>query len=329
MKELPSEVPQSSAFLPHCRYQPRVSVIIPCYNTANYVAATLESVFSQTYTDYEVIVVNDGSPDTPSLEVALAPWRAKIVYIHTKNHGLAGARNNGIRASRGELVALLDSDDIWEINYLEMQVRKLDENPSADVVYPNALIFGEGLRTTQYPESKGEVNFKSLVQEDCVVMVSVLARRIAFERAGLFDENLRSCEDFDMWLRCSKSGSRIIYHSMILVRYRRRQGSLSSDEHWMLSHGLQVLNKMRHAVSLTEDERDTLEKAIRRFEGRRLFLEGKRAFLSGDVMMAIDRIGKSKRLLRSPRVWMIFVLVRTLPSVSRAIYAWRSRLGGY
>ena len=103
-----------------------------------------------------------------------------------------------------------------------MQVSKLDENPSADIVYPSALIFGEGLRSTLYPSSEGEVNFKSLVEETCVVMVSVLARRTAFERAGLFDESLRSCEDFDMWLRCSKSGSRIIYYSTILVRYRRR-----------------------------------------------------------------------------------------------------------
>ena len=83
-------------------------MIIPCYNTAGYVVETLESVFSQTYKDYEVVVVNDGSPDTPSQELAIAPWRDKITYIKTENHGLAGARNNGIRASSGERVALLD-----------------------------------------------------------------------------------------------------------------------------------------------------------------------------------------------------------------------------
>ena len=159
-------------------------------------------------------------------------------------------------------------------------------------------------------------------------MVSVLARRTAFERAGLFDESLRSCEDFDMWLRCSKSGSRIIYHSTILVRYRRRAGSLSSNDKWMQSHGLQVLNKMRTAVSISSEERDALERAIRRFEGRMFFSEGKRAFLSGDIPTAIDRLGKSRRLLRSPRVWMISIVVSTLPSVSRVVYVWKSRLNG-
>ena len=136
MNQPSSKIDKGSDFRPNKYHQARVSVIIPCYNTAGYVVETLESVFSQTYKDYEVVVVNDGSPDTPSLELALAPWRDKITYIKTENHGLAGARNNGIRASSGELVALLDSDDVWEPNYLEVQVSKLDENPSADIVYP-------------------------------------------------------------------------------------------------------------------------------------------------------------------------------------------------
>jgi glycosyltransferase involved in cell wall biosynthesis len=308
--------------------RPRVSVIIPCYNTAKFVAETLESVFSQTYRDYEVVVVNDGSPDTLELEQVIAPWRDKIRYVHTENCGLAGARNNGIRVSRGELIALLDSDDILEPNYLEVQVRKLDENPSADIVYPNALVFGEGLRNIEFHRSRGEVSFRSLVEETCVVMVTVLARRSALERAGLFDDNLRSCEDFDMWLRCIKSGSRIIYHREVLVRYRRRLGSLSADEVWMLSNAARVLIKMRDAVPMTDEERLVLENAIRRFEGRKLYFEGKRAFSSGDFSLAIDRLERSNAYLRSPRVWMILLVVRTLPSIARTAYIWGSRFMG-
>ncbi len=303
-------------------------MIVPCYNTAHFVAETLESVFSQTYKDFEVVVVNDGSPDTPELEQAIAPWRDNISYVHTENCGLAGARNNGIRVSRGEFIALLDSDDIWTPNYLEVQVRKLDEDPTADIVYPNALIFGEGLRTSTYPRSRGEVTYESLVDETCVVMVSVLARRTALERAGFFDDSLRSCEDFDMWLRCVKSGSRIIYHREVLVRYRRRMGSLSSDEVWMNSNAVRVLNKMRDAVPMTAGERRVLENAILRFEGRRLFFEGKRAFNSGDYSMAVDRLEKSNKYLRSVRVWLIILLVRNLPSVARTAYVWRSRFIG-
>jgi len=307
---------------------PRVSVVIPCYNTSAFVAETLESVYSQTYKDFEVVVVNDGSPDTPQLERAIAPWRTRISYIQTENCGLAGARNNGIRASRGELIALLDSDDIWEPDYLAVQVRKLDEDPSADIVYPNASIFGDGLRTTEYPRSKGEVTYESLVNETCVVMVSVLARRTALERAGLFDDRLRSCEDFDMWLRCVKSGSRIIYHREPLVRYRRRPGSLSADEVWMCSSATRVLVKMRDAVPMTDEERRVLESAVLRFEGKKLFFEGKRAFTDGDIPLAIDRLEKSNTYLHSLRVWLILLLIRTVPSIARTAYVWRSRVTG-
>jgi glycosyltransferase involved in cell wall biosynthesis len=325
LTESAHKVVESSTIKTVDRHRFRVSVIIPCYNTAEFVAETLESVFCQTYSDYEVIVVNDGSPDTPELEKAIAPWRGRITYIHTENCGLAGARNNGIRASGGELIALLDSDDIWEPHYLELQVRKLDEDPSADIVYPNALIFGEGIPTSEYPQSRGEVTFSSLVAETCVVMVSVLARRTALEVAGLFDDNLRSCEDFDMWLRCIKSGSRIIYHREVLVRYRRRPGSLSFDEDWMCSNVARVLIKLRDAVPMTEEECRVVKSAIRHFEGKKLFFEGKRAFTSGNISLAVDRLEESNEYLHSPRIWMILQLVRTMPSIARVAYAWRSR----
>jgi len=304
---------------------PRVSVIIPCYNTAQFVLETVESVFAQTYTDYEVVIVNDGSPDAAELERVLAPWFARIVYLKTENRGLAGARNNGIRASKGELIALLDSDDIWEPRYLEVQVRKLDEDASADIVYPRALIFEDGQSGgTLSTLSTGEVTFTSLIQETCCVVVSVLARREALQRAGLFDDTLRSCEDFDMWLRCVKSGSRIIYHGEALLRSRRRKGSLSSDPVWMYDHAEKVLVKMRTSVEMTDGERQILESAIRRFEGQKLFHEGKRAFTAGDIPLAIDRLEQANARLDSIRVRMILFAIRAMPGLTRTAYEWKS-----
>jgi glycosyltransferase involved in cell wall biosynthesis len=304
---------------------PRVSVIIPCYNTAQFVAETLDSVFSQTYSDYEVVVVNDGSPDTPDLERVLGPYLSRIVYVKSDNCGLAGARNNGIRASKGELIALLDSDDAWEPRYLEVQVGKLDSDPSADIVYPNALIFGDSPRAgSLFADSAGSVTFTSLIEQTCVVMVSILARRSALERAGLFDAKLRSCEDFDLWLRCVKAGSRIIYHDEVLVRYRRRKGSLSSDPVWMLGSALKVLVKMRSAVSLNEEERTALESAIRRFEGNKLLHEGKRALAQGDVPAAIQFLLQANLRLKKIRLRMILLLLRLFPSATRTVYRWRS-----
>lgn len=326
--DAPQVITSGDARVPSPRPAPRVSIIIPCYKTSGLVAETLRSVFAQSYRDFEVVVVNDGAPDTAELEEAIAPWRDQITYVHTENCGLAGARNNGIRAARGELIALLDSDDIWEPNYLEVQVRQLDQHPEADIVYPNAMIFGEGPGGYEFPRSHGEVNFNSLVQERCVVMVSVLARRAALERAGLFDSNLRSCEDFDMWLRCIKGGSRIIYHNQVLVRYRRRPGSLSADEVWMCTNAIRVLHKMRTAVSMTDEERKVLEDAVLRFEGKRLFFEGKRAFNDGDVSKSMELLRQSNTYLHSLRITLIVSLIRILPKFARTAYLWRSRLLG-
>jgi glycosyltransferase involved in cell wall biosynthesis len=101
---------------------PLVSVIIPAYDVAEFIGEALDSVFAQTFTDYEVIVINDGSPDTAKLERALAPYLSRIVYLKQENRGVSAARNTGINAARGSLIAFLDGDDVWLPNYLEVQV---------------------------------------------------------------------------------------------------------------------------------------------------------------------------------------------------------------
>src|ERR1700682_3677216 len=98
---------------------PRVSIIIPSYKTADLIAACLDSVFAQTFQDFEAIVVNDGSPDTPELEKVLAPYLDRVVYIKQPNKRAAGARNTAIAQARGEFLAFLDSDDSWYPDHLE------------------------------------------------------------------------------------------------------------------------------------------------------------------------------------------------------------------
>src|SRR4051794_32388065 len=118
---------------------PTVSIIISAYNTAPFIGNTLASVVAQTYTDYEVIVVNDASPDTPDTERALAPYRDRLSYIVLeRNRGLSGARNAGIRVARGQYIALLDSDDEWEPTYLAEQVAGTEPRPAPPVVDPPA-----------------------------------------------------------------------------------------------------------------------------------------------------------------------------------------------
>jgi len=109
--------------------RPAVSVIIPAYNAAGFISETLQSVFAQTYRDFEIIVVNDGSPDTAALEAVLRPFADRLVYLPQENRGVSAARNTGIRAARGRYVAFLDSDDLWEPEFLAAQMGMLERDP--------------------------------------------------------------------------------------------------------------------------------------------------------------------------------------------------------
>src|SRR5258708_13916994 len=117
-----------------------VSVVIPVYNSANNIAEALNSVLNQTFSKYEIIVVNDGSPDTPLLKRALEPFRQRIRYIQQENQGPSGARNAGILAARGKYVAFLDSDDRWLPSHLASQIEVLDARPSLALIYADALL---------------------------------------------------------------------------------------------------------------------------------------------------------------------------------------------
>jgi len=108
---------------------PVVSVIIPAYNVAPFIGDTLRSVLAQTFSEYEVIIINDGSPDTVELESVLAPYLDRIIYLKQENQGAGAARNTGLRAARGEFVAFLDGDDQWLPAFLEKQLKLIRSGP--------------------------------------------------------------------------------------------------------------------------------------------------------------------------------------------------------
>ena len=307
---------------------PCISVVIPAYNTSAYIADTLASVAAQTFTDFETIVVNDGSPDTPALEAAIAPFRERIRYIVQENRGLSGARNTGIAAARGGLIALLDSDDVWEPDYLEQQLAVLrDEN--LDVVYPNATTFGDPLRAgrlfmDKHPSS-GPVSFESLVTQQCNVMVSVLARRGVVESAGLFDESLRSAEDFDLWLRIVHAGGRIGYHRRPLVRSRLHRGSLSADAVSMCQHIVRVLDKAARNMPLTPAQAALVAERRADFVALLRLHQGRRAFFAGDHRAAVTALAEANTRLRRRKISMALLLLRCVPGLLLRAYDLRDR----
>ena len=307
---------------------PRVSVVIPCYNAAPFIAETLDSVFAQTCTDHEVLVVNDGSPDTPVFEQALAPYRRRIVYLTQGNTGPSGARNLAIRQARGEFVAFLDSDDVWLPVFLADQLRLLDADPGLDLLYSDGEIFGDsplaGRTLMQGSPSRGPVTFESLVREDCTVLTSTtMARRQALLDAGLFDERFRRSEDFHLWLKMLLNGARVAYHERVLVRHRRREGSLAHDTAAMLRAFVEVTRDL--APRLTEEQRALVEQQAARKEADVALLEAKAAFIAGhypEAVAALDRASALEpRRPRQLRLRAIRTAMRIAPRLLRRAYA--------
>ena len=308
---------------------PTVSVIMPAYGVAKYISAALDSIFAQTFQDYEIIVVNDGSLDTTELELAIAPYRDRIVYIEQENRGCSAARNAAIRVARGRYIALLDADDLWQPDYLAIQIERLENDRSIDVIYPNALIFGDSPKSgklfMELLPSDGEVTLEKLISQRCNVMISVTARREAIVRAGLFDENLRSSEDFDMWLRILLQGGRICYHRRVLVHYRQRRESLSANPVSMCQHILRVFEGVQQRNHLTPAQQESLQRAKDHFSALLNLCEGKRAFFDGDTDRAIEKLTEANRFFRRTKIQLALLLLRAAPQFALWVYDLRDR----
>src|SRR6185503_11618935 len=196
--------------------QPLVSVIIPAFMVADFIEETISSVLNQSVGNYEIIVINDGSPDTNALERNMARFADKVSYIKQPNRGAGAARNAGLRLARAEFVAFLDGDDLWLPNFLEEQLTLIKSGGGFDMVYADAINL-EGSthsKTTNMDmnPSDGPVTMEALISGRCnVVTSSVVARRQAIIDIGLFDEVFPNSQDFDLWLRLAKEGARITY----------------------------------------------------------------------------------------------------------------------
>jgi len=184
----------------------RVSVIIPVFNHEKYIAECVESVLGQTYRDFEVVVVDDGSTDrTPEI---LKRYGDRIRYIRQSNRGGAGALNTAIRNSRGEYIAWLSSDDVFLPAKLEEQVAHFEQHPEVDVTYTDFLVIdGEGkvtgeVRSPYYPDKK-RFRYEMFVG-NFVNGSSVMFRRKCIEETGYFDEEMRYHADGNMWFRMLK-----------------------------------------------------------------------------------------------------------------------------
>lgn len=212
---------------------PKVSVIIPAYNVGPYITETLESLFAQTFGDWEAIVVNDGSTD--DTEARVRPYLPRIVYLSQSNGGVMAARNAGLRAASGRYIALLDGDDVWMPRFLEVLAAMLESDGGLGGAFPNAVFWGSPrydgrLHQDLFPVAS-PVTFERVLRRECHIFGSLVLRRDAVEALDGFDEGLRGqgSEDFDLWLRMLLNGYRFGFTREPLVRYRWRSDSLSNS----------------------------------------------------------------------------------------------------
>jgi glycosyltransferase involved in cell wall biosynthesis len=308
----------------HADSEDLISVVVPAFNVASYISEALDSVFTQTYPSYEVIVINDGSPDTPELEQQLERFRGRIVYLKQENHGAAAARNAGLEVARGNLVAFLDADDRWLPTFLEEQFRVLEVN-RADLVYSDGLLVGDsplaGKTFMATAPSRGKVTSESLLTAKVSILTSaVLARKKPILEVGLFDERIRRGQDFDLWLRLVKHGVRVTYHRKVLVHHRILESGLSGDDIRKLERTLTVLEIIHNRGELTSSEEAALRVNMNATRASLALENGKARLMKKDFVNALDLFKEAKRLHRSWKLVVVCLGLRIAPNLFWRLY---------
>jgi glycosyltransferase involved in cell wall biosynthesis len=232
---------------------PRVTVVIPTYNRCDLVCEALASVTAQSYLEVEVIVIDDGSDDGTA---EVVQQFAEVQYVYQSNRGVSAARNAGVARAHGELIAFLDSDDLWHPQKLARQVALFDQHPDVHICHTDEIWIRDGVRVNPHHKHRktgGDIFARSL--ELCLVSPSaVLMRKALFERLGGFDESLPACEDYDLWLRISAHWP-VHFIAMPLVIKRGGHADQLSRRFWGMDRfRVQSLCKLIESGVLSQDQ---------------------------------------------------------------------------
>lgn len=255
---------------------PFFSVVIPSFNRRGMLLNAIESVLSQDFTDYELIVVDDGSTDgTESVE---SLYRERIRYVYQPNSGVSSARNRGILASDSPHIALLDSDDTWHRSKLRKDREYIDSNPSVLIHQSEEIWVRNGRRVNpgeRYLKKEGLIFSESL--RLCAISPSsaVFSHEIT-ERYGLFDEEIPACEDYDLWLRITPFEYIGLIRENLITKYAGHGDQLS------FNYPLMDRFRLYSIMKLLDTERDRLSKEQER-EAEAVAIEKARILLAGSV----------------------------------------------
>ncbi|MFB2882319.1 glycosyltransferase [Floridanema aerugineum] len=223
---------------------PTISVIIPVYNGEKTIQQTIESVINQTFTDFEIIIINDGSKDS-TLDIISTIQDPRIKVFSYANAGLSASRNRGLSLASGEFISFLDADDCWTPDKLQAQLEALQANPEAAVAYSWTDYideYGQVLRSGTRISVSGNVYEKLLVRNFLENGSNALIRRQALTEVGNFDESLTAAEDWDMYVRLASR-----YHFVVVrspqILYRVSTSSMSTNVAKQEAASLQVIER--------------------------------------------------------------------------------------
>jgi glycosyltransferase involved in cell wall biosynthesis len=245
-------------------FDPQVSVVIPAYNCSRYVKDAVDSVLAQTWRDFEVLVIDDGSTD--DTEQVMRRYQAPVRYIRQQNGGVAVARNRGIAESRGRYVAFLDADDTWLPHKLERQIDTLNQQPQQRACYSAFTVVDAELNPIGISRSqRWRSALEDLLTRGNVVATpsTVICERSLFESVGVFDPALSQCADWDMWVRLAAQ-TEFLYLDEPLVTYRQHGTNMSRNAPLLEYDSLQVLNKGFAMPELPDSLRARRQSALAR-----------------------------------------------------------------
>ena len=215
---------------------PYISVVIPCYNDGLYLPETIERLSQQTYKNFEIIVVNDGSTDPLTLQVFATLEKTGILVLHKENGRMASARNYGVKHSKGTMIAALDADDYFHPSFFERAIKLLEEKEDVAVVTSYIQLFGE-IRKTAKPRGGNEYNF--LFSNQCPACA--LVRKDSWNAVGGYDEAMKNgYEDWEFYIRITQKGWLIHVIPEKLLFYRQTNKSVHKND--TLTHRAELVN---------------------------------------------------------------------------------------
>ncbi|MCD6162696.1 MAG: glycosyltransferase family 2 protein [candidate division Zixibacteria bacterium] len=292
---------------------PKVSVIIPVYNSTGFIDEALQSVFAQTFKDYEIIIINDGSTD--NTKQVIEKYSDKIRYFYQENRGPAAARNNGIKKAKGEYIAFIDSDDIWHPEKLKMQVSILDSNQNIGMVFTENSLFDEnGVYESSLGKRKRLMHgnlAENIFLYSYVATPTVMIRREVFDNIGLFEESIKMAEDDNMWIRiASNYRVELIYQSLVSVRDHPNRMTRQNND---LFNCIQISIDMLHS-NYGDNVRKNIDKVVPKKMGQIYFNTGYKYFENQNTKEARKAFSKSIKYCKWNWKYYLYYITSLMPS---------------